>query len=310
MAKKATKHVKKRKLKTVKIIRTIIIVLIIFIAIKALSKDKETDISLILNNEEVTENLAHKLLEINNVTYMSFEDIAKFIDETIYKQEDGLIITTSDKKVATLEAESNIITINGSNKSISARVIEASETIYIPISEMQEVYNIDFRYSEDSNIATIEDLLKELVEAKAKKNIKIKEDTSIFSKTLDKVKKEKSVVYISEVNGWAKVRTENGYIGYVKLSNLTDKTIKRENFKEEISAQNEDYLKKDITEEDISDFYKRKKIINSMFTEAINSDKMQIKFICRNQSEEFKRFQIESEPIFNECGLKCEFIQE
>lgn len=310
MAKYTTKHVKKRKAKNTKIIKIIIILLIAFIAIKVFSKDKAKDISLIINNEEVTESLSYKLMEIDDVIYMSFEDIEKFIDQTIYQEDDGLIITTSSKKVASLEYNTNTITINGASKTISAGVIEGNKTYYIPISELQEVYDIDFSYSKDSNIATIDDLSKELVEATAKNNIKIKENTSIFSKTLDKVKKGEQVVYLSEENGWSKVRTKDGYIGYVKSTKLTNITTKRENFKEENMLQVEDYLEKDITAEDISDFYKRQKIINSIFTEAINSDKMKIKFIYKNQSEDFERFKIESEPIFKECGMQCEFIQE
>ena len=55
---------------------------------------------------------------------MSIEDIQKFIDKTIYQeQETGLIITTSERKIATLKQDEDKIEINGSNQDAEKAVI-------------------------------------------------------------------------------------------------------------------------------------------------------------------------------------------
>ena len=311
MSKHKKKHSTKNKKRhnPSKLKRYIIIILIILlIIIKVFSNQKNTEISIILNNEEITQDLSNRLFEADNIVYMSFEDISKYIDKTIYK-EDNLIITTSSKKVASLELEKSKITINGSEKTILAGPIKIEENIFLPISELQSVYDIDFSYSRSSNIATIDDLSTKKVVATAKNKLSIKKEKSFFSKTLTKVKKEDTVVYISEEGKWSKVMTKDGYIGYVKTKKLTNVKTEREEFKIEEGTKNNEYLEKDITDKDITNFKKRQELIENIFTEAIKNDKMQIKLICKGQDENFKRLEIEAKPVFNECGISSEFIK-
>ena len=67
--------------------------------------------------------------------------------------------------------------------------------------------------------------------AYASKNIKIKEEGKSLSKTIDKVEKGNWLIFISENNGIAKVRTQDGKIGYVKKKYLNNFVTKREDFK-------------------------------------------------------------------------------
>lgn len=302
-----TKH--KKQIKTAKLIRNIIIIIIlilVYICIKP--KKKNTDILLVLNNEEITSKLSDRLFNANNIVFMSYEDIASFIDKTIYKEDDKTIITTSSKKVARLEIENNTIMINGAEKQINSGPIKINEKIFLPISELESVYDIDFQYSKTSNIVIIEDLSIQKKVATAKKKISIKEDKSLFSKTLDKVKKGEKVVYIEQDDKWSKVMSQEGYIGYVNTNKLIDIAVEREEFKMDEKSDDNKYLEKDIFSKDISSFEKRQDLIDTIFTEAIKKEKKQIRIKGNIEDENFKRFEIEAVPIFNECGLKCEFI--
>ena len=113
VAKKQPKKMKNiKKIKTILII--FVIILIIFLIVKNLDKTKSKDyISLVINNQDITEQLENQILIQDGVIYLSFEDVKKCLDETIY-QEDDTIITTSEKKVAALEIDNRafIITAN------------------------------------------------------------------------------------------------------------------------------------------------------------------------------------------------------
>ncbi len=311
-----TKHKKKdkvkhkKKLKAIKFIRNIVIVVILLlIVINVSSKKKNTEISLILNNEEVTQHLSNQLFNVDEVIYMCLEDVLKYIDKTIYIENDNLIITTSSKKLASLEIGKNEITINGSKKSIIAGPIKMNEKIFLPISELESVYDINFNYFKSSNIAIIEDLSTKKTVATAKKRLNVKKEKSLFSKILTKVKKDDIVVYISEEGNWSKVMTKEGYIGYVKTKKLTNIVDEREELNVKENITNSEFIEKDITNKDISNFAKREELIRNIFTEAIENDKMQIRVICKGQDENFKRLEIEAKPVFNECGINSEFIK-
>ena len=298
-----------RRTNNIKIIGFIIIAVIIFFAFKSRTNTQLEEISLIINNNDVTQDLSNKLFNVDNMVYMSFNDISKYIDKTIYLENENLIITTSSKKVASLKLDNNTITINGSEKMISGKPIKANENIYLPISELESVYDIDFKYFKESNKAIIDDLSTKKVIATAKKKIAIKKDKKMFSNTLTKVNKNDKVVYLSEDGKWSKVMSKYGYIGYVKTNNLIDIVTEREEFKIQDKNSDEQYLEKDISKEDISSFEKRNLLIQNVFTDAIKRDIKNIKLIYREQNEFIERLKIEAVPIFNECSLNCEFIK-
>lgn len=314
MSKKNSKHIKNKKKNNnksyKKIAFVVVLILIVIIGIKNTKEEnKNQELQIILNNENITSKLENKILTENNQVYMSFEDIQKIIDSTIYK-EDGQIITTSSKKIATLKEGETSIEINGSTQEAKDVVIEKEEKDYLAISELENVYDYEFEYDQSTNIITIDSLSKKKVMAYASKNIKIKEEGKSLSKTIDKVEKGNWLIFISENNGIAKVRTQDGKIGYVKKKYLNNFVTKREDFKE--SENSDIYVEKimeyDITKKDITTFEKRKNIINLILQEAIKNDKMYVK-ITYNGAEEQKydRFKIEITPILSECGIKVEF---
>lgn len=170
-----------------------------------------------INNNNVTLSLEYEMIEENDVFYMSFEDIENFFDGDIYYDEDyNQIITTSETKVAAIKVKEKEMYVNGSKINLYETIIEKDDTYYLPISEMKDVYNIEFEYNEENKIITIDSLNKEQKRGNSSKNSSVKFNKTIFSKTIDKVKKGESVIVIEENDGWYKVRTNRGNIGYLK----------------------------------------------------------------------------------------------
>jgi len=228
-----------------KMIRNIAIVVFAIVAIIGVlkiapnyKKDEFADrTNLIINNNNITGNLKKDIIiDEKGVIYLSKQDLANFFDKYIYYDNSentnekiyNQIITTSDTKVGVLKLNENKVIINGAEIDILGSAKEIEGVIYLPFSEMEKVYNIDVEYIEETDIITVESLDRELIKANANKNISIKSKKTAFSRTVDKVKKGETVTVISEDEGWTKVRTTLGYIGYIKQSKLGDNIVLRE----------------------------------------------------------------------------------
>ena len=236
---KKSKKVNVSKKENVKRIIIIFILLIIVTIVLNIAKNYKNDeisdkINLIINNNNVTARLKNDLVIENNITYISIEDIKNFFDKYIsLDEETNKIITTYNKKTAALEKEDDTITINGAKKHIYATTITTDNTTYIPISEMQDVYDMELK-NIDNTIVTIDSLDRKQEKAYVKKKTSIKAKTSQLSKTVDKLEKGSWVIYISDIDKkWSKIRTENGKIGYIKKDKLTNFVTIREDMEEE-----------------------------------------------------------------------------
>ena len=303
-----SKHSTKKYKKTRKKLAYIIIVIIIVIIGIKNKKFQNTyaDTQLILNNENITSKLENNIINENGEIYMSLNDVQKFLDETIY-QENGKIITTSDKKIAVLQQGEDYIEINSSKQELKDIVLEKDEQKYLAISEMEKIYDYEFSYSNKTNIAAIDSLNKKKIKAVARKSLKVKSENNNLSRVIEKVSKGDSLIVINEEeNGFVKIRTLNETIGFVKKNLLENFETIREDFEEKnYDIDNKKSLKYDISTKDITTFEKRLDIANLILQEAIKNDKIYVKIIYNGtENEKYTRFKIELKPILKECGIK------
>lgn len=189
----------------------------------------EGKINFIINNNNVTGKLKHDIwISEKNVVYASMEDLRNYFDSQIYyDKQNNQIITTSDTKVAVLSLTEKKMIVNGSEIKLVDGAVRKETTYYLPISEMGKVYNIEVN-NINNQVITLDSLDRQLIKADASKNISVKQNTKWITKTVDKVKQGSKVVVISEKDGYSRVRTENGKIGYVKTDKLTNKMTVRE----------------------------------------------------------------------------------
>ena len=228
---------KKKKLITrtfLVIIAIVIIFVIALIASNLIILDKNKTTNLVINNKNVTSNLKNEILIEDGIIYLSEADVKNFFDKYIYEdKETNQIITTYDKKSAAIGFEENIITINGSQKQIYASLMKKDDTIYLPISEMCDVYDIEIGNIEETKVVTMDSLDREQKKAIVKSNVSVKSSTGLISKTVDKVKKGDTVIVVSSDGKYTRVRTENGKLGYIKTNKLDNEFTVRENMEEE-----------------------------------------------------------------------------
>ena len=229
---------KKRKNKTSNKLIKIIIYLIFLLIIFNYAPNYEIDINytksninLIINNENVTENLKYKLfINDEDQIYMSIEDVSDYFDKTIrYDETKKEIITTFGEKIAKLPLNENLIKMNGWNIDIISGAIKKEDIYYIPLTAMKDIYEIDIEYIEKEKILLIDSISKKLVKADVSKKCELKSKPTSFSRTIDKLKKADKVICIEKLeNNWSKIRTKDGKIGYIKTKILQNKVYIRD----------------------------------------------------------------------------------
>lgn len=217
---------------------TIIALIVIFVvgmfASDFIILDNNKETNLVINNNNVTSYLKNQVLIEDGIIYLSKPDIANFFDKYIYEEkEENKIITTYEKKIATIGFEENKININGSNKNIYAHAVKKDGVIYLPISEMKDVYDIEISNIEKTKVVTMDSLKREQKKAIVTSSTSVKSSTNFIAKTVDRVKKGDCVIVVSSNNGYTRVRTDNGKVGYIKSSKLDNEFVVREEMEEE-----------------------------------------------------------------------------
>ena len=199
-----------------------------------LAEHDNGEIKLAINFTNVTGKTKHDIIVEDNIIYLSMDDIDIYYDNNIYYDSKyNQIVTSTEDKLAVLKLGEKEIEINGNKKTIKGAAMEKNKAYYLPISEMEDVYNIKVK-KVDNNIA-IESLEKKSTKGVIKKNVYLKAKAKDLSGNIMKLKKG-SEVRVADIDktsnsmpkGWVKVRTENGRIGYIKQKDITNLTTERE----------------------------------------------------------------------------------
>ncbi len=199
--------------------------------------------NLIISNVNVTRDLNKDIYIEDGIVYISTNDIYNLFDKSImYDSKYNMIITCGKEKVASIPIGKNEMQINSSNVKVKSGAIEKDGIYYVPISELENVYNIKTIYTENTNIVTIDYLNKEYVISTANKDVSIKYKPQNLSKTMAKVKKGDSIIVVNNnentKKGWTRVRTTGGVLGYVKTNKIGNINYMRENIEETIKEEN------------------------------------------------------------------------
>ena len=235
--KRTKEQIEKKKKRIIKTFITIIVIILIGIIAYNINNhiilDKNKNINLVINNKNVTSNLKKEIIIENDNIYISKQDLGNFFDKYIYEdKENDNIVTTYNNKIATISLEENKMNVNGSNKNTYAHAENRNGTIYIPITELEDVYGIEIKYIENSKVLTIDSTSKEQKKAIITKDVAVKSSTKFIAKTVDRVKKGSYVIVVSEDKGYAKIRTENGKVGFVKSNKIANTVVVREEMQE------------------------------------------------------------------------------
>ena len=124
-------------------------------------------VHLILDNDLISELESDIYIDNNDIIYLSKDDMTNLFDSNLYeeKTENNTVklISTCENKIMTIVENENHIFVNGVRKKIRGSLINKDDTYYIPISELQDIYNIELNYINDKKVVDIEFLSKEFL---------------------------------------------------------------------------------------------------------------------------------------------------
>ena len=140
--------------------------------------------------------------------------------------------------------------VNDSEVNLLDSIIKIDNVIYLPISDMEMVYNIEVKYIKETNRLIIDNLNKGLIKATVTENTAIKFKPRRLSKNIGELKVGEPVdAFYTTSKGWRQIRTSNGIIGYIKANKLGKEYILRQDMEEKEEAliiSKQDYQKNKI----------------------------------------------------------------
>lgn len=128
--------------------------------------------------------------------------------------------------------------INGVKQNLNSKVLQKDGVIYIPISELELVYNISVDYIEETDVVVIERLNQGLIKAEVEEGAKLKYKPRSISKKVGEIEAGETVsCYYTTSKGWRLIRKEDGTLGYVKANVLANEYIVRQDFDDTIETK-------------------------------------------------------------------------
>lgn len=202
----------------------------------------DDDLAIVVNNSVI--GAGGKM--IDGVPYIEYETLRKNVNRRFYwdANESKLLYTLPNGNV-TVGVGSKEYTVVADQKSADYTILKTEgSTAYIALDFVKQYTSMDYTVSENPNRAMIVTEEGETTVATIKRDTQVRYQGGVKSPILTEVTKSDKVTVIEKEENWTKVRTSDGFIGYVKKSTLKNEateTISR-NFEEpEYTSIKKDY---------------------------------------------------------------------
>ncbi len=194
---------------------------------------------LLINNTNVTNNLAQGMVIEGENYYIRLSDIQRYFDNNMIISENQIITTSSINTVAIYPKEIKDgqvkLEINGKTEYRSDLIKEIDGNKFIALNNVSDIYNFDFNHNEKTKTTMIDSYDRKYVEADGKKDSFIRLKAKFFSRFIEKVDDDEKFTIVQdenghdvELNGFVRIRTESGKIGYIYRSDIENEKVVRE----------------------------------------------------------------------------------
>ena len=187
---------------------------------------EKDEIRVVIDDNEYTKRLPDVAAFTSEKVMLSFDTIKKYFYEYIFWDEKyETVIVAKDKTVMKMPVDENKILVNGKEKDISVPVQYINQKLYIPIEELEEIFDLKVDVNEKIIVTTKD---ADYFSVKVDNKIHTKKYKKDFCMTTDVVKKGETIEIFDDYENkgdddYLWVRTENGSFGYVKKKNIMSK---------------------------------------------------------------------------------------
>lgn len=184
---------------------------------------KENEYNLVYDDQRI--NLKNPIKIIDGKKYISYEVVRDYLDTVVFYDEAERVMTITDAKaVLRLYPDSDKALLNGKEVQAEYGIKTIDGILYVPENLLRDKAGIEITPGQENKLFIINDVTK------GREVGTIRRSTSLRTRPLQKttivetLRRGQKVVVFSIEDGFARVRSENGIIGYVPEDNLKDLT--------------------------------------------------------------------------------------
>ena len=178
--------------------------------------------NLVYRDERI--NLVEPVLEKDGVLYASYFFANEYVSDTIFYDEKEEILTlTNVREVVRLYKDNdNNITFSGVEGSYP--LYENENGLYVPVSMLEDFFKVVIEKGKDERLYIARDKRLENKTGEVNKKTSLRTHPRDKSIVLEEIEKHSIVTIYSHEGDFARVRSDNGIIGYVPVKNLMSET--------------------------------------------------------------------------------------
>ena len=196
--------------------------------------EQDNQVAVIIDNQI----LEAKAAMFDGKPYLEYSLVRDYLNDRFYwDSNENILLYTLPEGTIRADVGSNEYTLQKEKKSEDYTIIKTEgSTAFIALDFVQKYTNIEFKTYEDPQRVMIISDWGKIRTATVKKDTQVRYRGGVKSPYLTEVSKKDKVTVIENEGDWKKVRTEDGYIGYIKkncLKNEKEETISRE-FEEQV----------------------------------------------------------------------------
>jgi spore germination protein YaaH len=179
------------------------------------SEFRQGQINLVLEDTRI--DMREPIIELEEEIYLSDMFLKEHVDDRIfYDAKEQILTITRIEEILRWEIDQSYAVINGQEKDMEVPLILHNERAYLPATFIMERYPFSIQKGKDERLYIASHLTKEkpLASVKTRKSV-LRTHPDAKSIITDHMTKDHIVEVYKVENGFARVRNENGIIGYI-----------------------------------------------------------------------------------------------
>ncbi len=187
--------------------------------------EEEDELAIIIQNTLIED----KGIVLDGRPYVSTEVVKDYLNSRFYwDSAENLYIYTTPTEMITAHVGEKQYSVDKKHTAVDYQIVKVEDGVaYVALEYIQNHTAMEYEYMEEPNRVQITNEFGEIPVVEAKKNSEVRYRAGVKSPILTDVKKGDFLYVLDEgenqVEKWTKVRTKDGYIGYIK-----DKKLKEE----------------------------------------------------------------------------------
>lgn len=187
--------------------------------------ESEDQLAIVVNNDI----LEPKGMISDGRAYVEYSIVRDYINQRFYwDPSENILLYTLPNDTVSVDVGSTDYTVS-KQKNTGDYVILKTEgsTAYIALDFVKQYTDMEYEVYDDPSRVVVVTETWEVKVAEAKKDTQVRYQGGVKSPVLTEISKNDIVTYIEDEGDWKKVRTEDGFIGYVKKSALRDEETQK-----------------------------------------------------------------------------------